>query len=61
MLSYLEKRHPLYFLQRKLSKPQVMNLLKKLIYRVGMSKPKAAAKPATKEPAALAPPSDIFS
>lgn len=40
MLSYLEKRHPLYFLQRKLSKPQIKNLIKKIIYRVGQMKPK---------------------
>ena len=40
MLSYLEKRHPLYFLQRKLSKPQIKNLVKKLIYRMGQTNPK---------------------
>jgi len=43
MLSYLEKRHPLYFLQRKLSKPQIKNLLKKLIFRLGQMKPKRPA------------------
>jgi centrosomal protein CEP19 len=40
MLSYLEKRHPLYFLQRKLSKPQIKNLIKKLIYRMGQTNSK---------------------
>ena len=40
MLTYLEKRHPLYFLQKKLSKPQIMSLIKKIIYRVGQMKPK---------------------
>lgn len=43
MLQYLEKRHPLYFLQRKLSKPQIKNLLKKLIFRLGQIKPKTPA------------------
>mmetsp|Transcript_19628 Transcript_19628/g.26533 ORF Transcript_19628/g.26533 Transcript_19628/m.26533 type:complete len:149 (-) Transcript_19628:1110-1556(-) len=46
MLSYLEKRHPLYFHERKLSKPQVMNLLKKIIFKVGQMKPKKLAAPA---------------
>lgn len=45
MLTYLEKRHPLYFLQRKLSKPQIKNLIKKLIYKVGTMKPKKAPAP----------------
>lgn len=47
MLTYLEKRHPLYFLQRKLSKPQIKNLIKKLIYKVGQMKP---SKPASAAP-----------
>ena len=47
MLSYLEKRHPLYFLQRKLSKPQIKNLLKKLIFRLSQMKPKTT--PAAKQ------------
>ena len=46
MLAYLEKRHPLYFLQRKLSKPQIKNLIKKIIFRVSQSQPKKP-KPAT--------------
>ena len=51
MLLYLEKRHPLYFVQRKLSKPQIKNLLKKLIFKISQSKPK------TKPGIALDPPS----
>ena len=47
MLKYLEKRHPLYFLQRKLSKPQIKNLLKKLIFRLGQMKPSEKSKPGT--------------
>lgn len=66
MLLYLEKRHPLYFLQRKLSKPQIMNLIQKLIYRVSQMKPtkKAPTAPATSKPSQAAasskPASDIF-
>ena len=66
LLSYLEKRHPLYFHQRKLSKPQVLNLVKKIVFKLGQLKPKApaaATKPSATSPAASsAKPggSDIF-
>lgn len=44
MLSYLEKRHPLYFVNRKLSKDQIRDLVKRLKFRVGeMAKKKAEA------------------
>ena len=74
MLLYLEKRHPLYFVQRKLSKPQIKNLLKKLIFKLSQSKPRAqpgialdppsSSPPNKPKPAAITkqnPPSDIFS
>ena len=75
MLLYLEKRHPLYFVQRKLSKPQIKNLLKKLIFKLSQLKPKAqpgvaldppqSSPPAAQKAAANAKvnssPSDIFS
>lgn len=57
MLLYLEKRHPLYFHQRKLSKPQVLNLITKLVFKLGQMKPKkpaASAKPAASPSAAAA-------
>ena len=42
MLAYLEKRHPLYFVNRKLSKDQIRDLIKRLKFRVGeMAKKKA--------------------
>ena len=42
MLAYLEKRHPLYFVNRKLSKDQIRDLVKRLKFRVGeMAKKKA--------------------
>ena len=44
MLAYLEKRHPLYFMQRKLSKEQIRDLIKRLKFRVGqMQKSKLGA------------------
>ena len=44
MLAYLEKRHPLYFVNRKLSKDQIRDLVKRLKFRVGeMAKKKAEA------------------
>ena len=44
MLAYLEKRHPLYFMQRKLSKEQIRDLIKRLKFRVGqMQKNKPGA------------------
>ena len=56
MLLYLEKRHPLYFVQRKLSKPQIKNLLKKLIFKISQMKPKSqpgiAVDPPSSSPAA---------
>ena len=35
LLAYLEKRHPLYFINRKLSKEQIRDLIKRLKFRVG--------------------------
>jgi len=57
LLSYLEKRHPLYFHQRKLSKPQIKNLIKKIIYRVSQTKPKKPVEVASPSQTAN---SDIF-
>ena len=47
MLAYLEKRHPLYFVERKLSKEQIRDLIKRLKFRVGqMKKDKPGLTPA---------------
>ena len=47
MLAYLEKRHPLYFVERKLSKEQIRDLIKRLKFRVGqMKKDKPSFTPA---------------
>ena len=34
-MSYLQKRHPLYFVQHKISEDQIVDLIKRLIYRLG--------------------------
>lgn len=52
MLSYLEKRHPLYFVNRKLSKDQIRDLIKRLKFRVGeMAKKKGLANNKVEAPA----------
>ena len=56
MLLYLEKRHPLYFVQRKLSKPQIKNLLKKLIFKLSQLKPKKAQPGVALDPPSSSPP-----
>jgi hypothetical protein len=35
-LMYLQKRHPLYFLAEKINETQMVDLLKRLIYRLKM-------------------------
>ena len=39
MIAYLEKRHPLYFINRKLSKQQIKSLVERLIFRLKSKKP----------------------
>ena len=34
MMDYLEKRHPLYFINHKISKTQVRDLVRRLKYRL---------------------------
>jgi len=41
VMTYLEKRHPLYFVDRKLSKDQVKDLVKKLIFKLNQKGVKA--------------------
>ena len=33
-MSYLQKRHPLYFINHKLNKTQIEDLIQRLIYRL---------------------------
>ena len=42
VMTYLEKRHPLYFVDRKLSKEQVSDLVKKLIFKLKQKGVKAS-------------------
>jgi len=50
MMQYLEKRHPLYFMNRKLSKEQIIDLIKKLQFRLKKDHEKAQGKkPVEKE------------
>ena len=36
MLAYLEKRHPLYFMQQKMNKNQIRDLIKRLKVKLTM-------------------------
>ena len=44
MLNYLEKRHPLYFMNKKLSRDQIRDLVTRLKFRVGQLEKKKAEK-----------------
>jgi hypothetical protein len=46
MMDYLQKRHPLYFLNKKISKTQIRDLVRRLKYRL-QSKSSAKENPTT--------------
>ena len=59
MMDYLEKRHPLYFINHKISKSQVRDLVRRLKYRL-QSQQAMKDPPAKKIPSALTAPSSTL-